>query len=146
MGAQELPLVMDRLTTNSGSVLPNVLNVNTASAEVLSLMPQMDANLAQRIVDARGALEASELKNISWLYTQNIVSADVYKAIAPQLTTRSRQFRIMCIGFGSPCERFRVLEAVVDLADSTPRILYLRDLTKLGLPLEIDLSQEMITR
>ncbi|MBE3071214.1 MAG: hypothetical protein IMZ66_13345 [Planctomycetes bacterium] len=58
--------------------------------------------------------------------------------MAPFVTARSFQFSVRCVGFGVPCGRFRVLEAVLDLSGGEPRVLYLRDITRLGLPLALD--------
>jgi len=38
------------------------------------------------------------------------------------------------VGYGVTSGQFRVLEAIVDLAGGSPQIVYLRDLTRLGLP------------
>ena len=36
-----------------------------------------------------------------------------------------------------PSGRYRVLEAVVDVAAPAPRVVYLRDITRLGLPFDL---------
>ena len=141
VGAVELPVVMDRLTTRPpASPVVGLVNVNTAPAEVLAAMPGMDAGLAQRIVEARRDLDAETRATIAWLYTQNLVDAAAFKAIAPYLTTRSLQFTVRCVGFGVPCGRYRVIEAVVDFSGAAPRIAYLRDISRLGLPFALDVN------
>jgi len=141
--ASNLATVLDRLTAAADPTKPVVglVNVNTASAEVLSVMPGMDANLAQQIVDVRRDLDPSVGTSIAWLYTQNVLTADQFKAVAPYLTARSMQYSVRCIGFGYPCGRYRILEAVLDYSGSTPRIAYLRDITQLGLPFALDPDQ-----
>jgi type II secretory pathway component PulK len=147
VGAAELPLVMDRLTTaptGTTNPLRGLVNINTAPAEVLAVLPGMDAGLAQQIVEARGNLDADTRATTAWLYTQNLVDAAAFKAVAPYITTRSLQFSVRCLGYGVPngtsaaqAGMFRVLEAVVDLSGTTPRIIYLRDITRLGLPFPV---------
>jgi hypothetical protein len=66
------------------------------------------------------------------------LEADRFKEVAPRLTARSYQFSVRCVGFGVPCGQYRVLEAVVDLAGRTPRLAYVRDVTRLGLPFALD--------
>ena len=143
VGAEELPLVMDRLTTqppdNKKPIL-GLVNVNTAPAEVLATLPGLDPSVAQQIVDARRNLDAETLATVAWLYTQNIVDADAFKAVAPMLTARSGQFSVRCVGFGVPCGRFRMLEAVIDVSGRTPRLVYVRDISRLGLPFALDTS------
>ncbi|GAF94804.1 unnamed protein product, partial [marine sediment metagenome] len=138
VGPDELPTVVDRLTVGNQRTLRGRVNVNTARPEVLAALPGLDINRAQDIVDVRMGLSPETKSTIAWLYTQNLVDADAFKEVAPLLTADSRQFLVRCVGFGVPCGRFRVLEAVVDLSGSTPRIAYLRDLTRLGLPFALD--------
>jgi hypothetical protein len=145
VGEAELPVVMDGLTTASpddrAAPLVGLVNVNTAPAEVLSLVPGIDEDLAREIVDVRAGLEAESLRTTAWLYP-TVVSANEYKRIAPRLTARGRQFRVRCVGFGLPSGRYKVIEAVIDIADGDGRIIYLRDLTRLGLP--VPLGAELV--
>lgn len=140
INSQNLALVMDRLTTKpAGSRSLGLVNVNGAPAEVLGALPGMDANLAQRIVDVRGSLDGSTKSTTAWLVTQdNLLTPEQYKQVAPRLTSRSYQYRLRCVGFGWPCGRFRVIEAVIDTSRASGKILYLRDLTRLGLPLALN--------
>jgi len=141
VGADELPVIMDRLTAGSSGSrrrATGLVNINTARAEVLATLPGLDANLAQEIVDVRGSLDAEAKGTVAWLYTQNLLDAEEFKAVAPHVTARGFQFSVRCVGFGVPCGRYRVLEAVVDLAGQTPRIAYLRDITRLGMPFALD--------
>jgi hypothetical protein len=77
------------------------------------------------------------LATIAWLYQEGVVNADKFKEIAPSLTARSYQFHFDVIGYGIPSGRYRVLEVVVDVAPAAPRVIYLRDITRLGLPLDL---------
>jgi len=139
--AQNLADVLDRLTTE-GPVLFGKVNVNTASAEVLAALPGSDEDLADRIVGARTNLDTAARETVAWLYTESLVGADRFKEIAPHLSARSFQFRVRCVAYGWPCGQFRVMEAVIDLALGSPRIVYQRDLTRLGMPFAIDAEQE----
>ena len=137
VGADELPLVMERLTASPPSgqqAVAPVVNVNTASAAVLALVPGLNEGLAGQIVDARASLGLDERSNVAWLYTRNLVEAEAFKQIAPLLATRGYQFHIQCVGYGLPSGRYCVIEAIVDLAGGEPQIVYLRNLTRLGMP------------
>jgi len=132
--AKELPLVMDKLTAGP-AIAFGLVNVNTAPLKVLSILPGMDETLAQRIIDARAEVDAETRKNLAWVFTSGAVDAETFKKIAPLLTTRSFQYHIRCVGFGLPSGRFRTVEAVVDFArGNVPRVLYQRDITRLGQP------------
>jgi DNA uptake protein ComE-like DNA-binding protein len=136
VGADELPTVMEKLSTSPPSNTPiwGLVNVNSASETVLSVLPGIDSVSARDIVDIRSSVDTETKGNLAWLYTQGAVDAETFKTVAPLLTTRGYQFHIRCVGFGSPTGRFRIVEAVVDLARGAPRIVYLRDITSLGLP------------
>ncbi len=137
VGAAELPKVLDVLTATglvAGGKHFGLININSAPPQVLAALDGIDENLARRIADARGSLEAEAKGSIAWLYSEGLVDAAAFKRIAPRLTARSFQYRIRCVGFGVPCGQYRILEAVVDLAGRRPRIGYLRDVTALGVP------------
>jgi len=141
VGAPELPDVLDRLTSE-GIVLLGKVNVNTAPAEVLAALGGFDEELADRIVGARTSVDPEAMATIAWLYTEGVVDADTFKVIAPSLTARSFQFHVRCVAYGWPCGQYRVIEAVIDTARGAPRIVYQRDLTRLGVPFAIDAEQE----
>jgi hypothetical protein len=50
------------------------------------------------------------------------------------------------VGYGVPAGRFRVAEVVLDIAGKSPRIRYLRELTRLGLPIAMDADGQWIRR
>ena len=133
----QLPLVLDLLTTEAADGRDGLLNVNTASSAVLTTLPGVDPALADAIVSARAGLDPERRATIAWLYQDGIVDADKFKALAPRLTARAAQFHCGVIGYGQPSGRFRVLEAVIDTGGAAPRIVYLRDLTRLGLPFSL---------
>ena len=145
VGPGDLPDVLDRLTTE-GPVLFGKVNVNTAPVEVLAALPGFDEELADRIVRTRADIDPAAKETPAWLYTENIVSADTFKVMAPMLTARSYQFRLRCVAYGQPCGQFRVIEAVIDLARSAPRVVYQRDLTRLGMPFAVDVELEERTQ
>jgi DNA uptake protein ComE-like DNA-binding protein len=138
----ELATVLDRLTiaTDPKKPITGLVNVNTAPPEVLAALPGLDPNLAQQIVDARRDMESDAKASIAWLYTQNLLDAAAFKSVAPYLTARSYQYTVRCIGFGVPCGRYRVIEAVVDVSGKSPRVVYLRDISRLGLPFALDVD------
>lgn len=140
VNAEELEVIMNRTTTARQRVEIGLVNVNTASAAVLAAIPGLDAALAREIVDARLELPASARGNVAWLYSNGVVDAQTFRQIAPRLTARGYQYHIRSIGFSVPGGQYRVVEAVVDVGRGTPRIIYLRDLTRLGVPLALDVE------
>ena len=62
------------------------------------------------------------------------MDAAKFRLIAPHLTARASQFRFQVLGYGIPSGRFCILQAMVDVSGDEPRVVALRDLTRLGLP------------
>ncbi|MCX5682978.1 MAG: type II secretion system protein GspK [Planctomycetota bacterium] len=140
---EQLAAVLDELTTlpvDKSKPILGLVNVNTASAEALAVLPGMDPNLAQQIVDARRDLDTETKSSPAWLYTQNLLDAAAFKMVAPYLTTRSFQYSLRCVGFGVPCGRYRVLEVVVDMGGGTPRVVYMRDISRTGMPFALNVE------
>jgi DNA uptake protein ComE-like DNA-binding protein len=141
VGADELPTVMERLRVAETDSAWQGVNVNTAPAEVLATLPGADEYLAQRIVDYRSGLSVEEQRTCAWLYTRGVLDAEQFKEIAPHVTTRSTRYEVRCLGFGVPCGRFCTLEATLDVSGERPRIVFLRDITRLGLPFVPDADE-----
>lgn len=144
--AEALAVVLDRLTTRDGGREARwlgLVNVNSASVDVLASLPDIDENLAQRIVDERSVLSSEERRTIAWLYGSNLVDAETFQRLAERLTARSFQVRLRCMGFRWPSGQFCTLEAVIDRSEGKSRIVYLRDLTRVGRPLtpEVDVVE-----
>jgi len=146
VGSSELPEVVDRLTVLPGKIVLGKVNINTAPVQVLAALPGFDADLAEQIVSLREQLDAPAKETVAWPYTENLVSADRFKEIVPSLTARSWQFHVRCVAYGWPCGQYRVVEAVIDMAAKTPRVIYQRDMTRMGMPLAIDVEQEQMQR
>ncbi len=151
VGPGNLERVMDKLTTGGvvhpatrQEVLFGRVNLNTAPVEVLRALPGLEEGAAEQIVAIRGGLSPWQRATTAWIYTQNVVSADVFKMVSPFVTARSYQYRVRSFGYSTEAGRLCVLEAVIDLAGTSGsaasgfaaagRITYLRDLTHLGVP------------
>jgi hypothetical protein len=134
VGAKELPTILDQLTTTFAARLVGLINVNTASAKVLHGVPGIGEAKADSIVQHRESLPPEQKGSIAWLYADGVLTAEEFRLAAPHLTTNSRQFRFNVLGYSLPSGRFRAFEVVIDTADKAPQIIYLRDITRLGLP------------
>lgn len=141
IGKDSLATVLDRFTGQAEPRLVGRINVNTAPAAVLQLVPGIDNALAESILSARRNLPAERRASVAWIHVENLVEAEKFREIAPFLTTRSLQFRFNVLGYASRSGRFRVLEAVIDAASRPVRLVYLRDLTRLGQPFPITLDE-----
>ena len=131
---ENLAELLNSYTLNSKQILPGKVNINTAPANILAQVPGIDENLATTIASTRVSITPEKSRSIAWLLETGVVSIEQFKALEPHLTARSFQFHVQVVGYGMPSLRFRRLEAIIDLIGPKPRIIYLRDLTKLGVP------------
>ena len=107
-------------------------------------LPGISRELAVKIEDFRTQPEA-DLSNIGWLL--DVMEPSELQKFANMITTRSYQFRIHALGrIGTPYDptlraeevperprAFKRMVAVYDrLAQPEPRLVYWKDLTKLG--------------
>src|SRR6185369_4092171 len=103
--------IADEVTTDQGSDLPGLININTASLEVLSCLPGLTRELAQAIISFRQS--NGFFANTAWLLKVPGFNRDLLKQLAPRVTARSETFRILSEGrIGSSGVRRRVQEIV----------------------------------
>lgn len=142
VGKAELSSLLDRFSVTNETRLIGLVNLNTASAKILAALPGSDSGLAEAIVSARVGLSPEARHTPAWLYQEGLVNADLFKKMAPRLTTRGYQFHFHVLAYGVPAGTYRVIEAVIDTAVQPPAILLLRDLTRLGLPVGMGTLKE----
>ncbi len=139
----DLGQLMDNYTTDAQQIRPGRVNINTAPPSILAQVEGLDETLANRIVSTRQGLSPETSRSIAWLLEVGLLDPEQFKQIEPRITARSFQFQIQVIGYALPSGKYCVIEAIVDLIGPEPRILYLRDLTKLGIPYHFNPQQEL---
>ncbi len=112
-----------------------LVNVYTASKDVLMTLPGMDEGLATKIVESRGATSADK-SNTEWV--SELVGSDVYSQIQRYLTTKSDVFVVDSVGRVSGKPVFRRIRAVIDRRNGSARVIYWRDITSLGPPFRFE--------
>jgi competence ComEA-like helix-hairpin-helix protein len=116
---QLLMEIGDDLTAQSGGDMPGVVNINTASLEVLACLPGLSRELAQAIVSYRKS--SGFFPNTACLLSVPGVTRDIFKQVASRVSVRSETFRILSEGkVTSTGTRQRIQEIVhVGLNDLT---------------------------
>jgi competence ComEA-like helix-hairpin-helix protein len=95
--SQELLIeIADQLTADEASLQPGVVNVNTASLEVLACLPGITRELAQAIISHRSS--SGFLDNIAQLLRVPGITPDLFEGLARRVTTRSETYRILAEG------------------------------------------------
>jgi type II secretory pathway component PulK len=155
--------VVDRVTVVDGNAVQGLININTASKKVLEMIPGLTADDVSRLTTYRTQLGA-DLSTLGWL-ADALASAEQPQAavqklqqIVPFLTTRAYQFRFDVVArIGPKSEReststsvksmdpsaapppARVMRRMTVIYDKTAgRIVYARDITRLGQPYPIE--------
>ena len=139
--AEEFAPIADALTTRNGDYIPGLVNVNTASAEVLACLPGIGADRATKLVAARANRAVAADVNIAWagdvLEPQNAIQA------GPFLTAASYQASADVAAVGRNGRGYRRTRFVIDTSAGAPRIIYRRDLSGLGWALGSEARQTL---
>ena len=112
--------IADNVTANRSRRESGLININTASLDVLACLPQVDPQLAQQIISYRQS--SGFFPNVAWLLKISGITHDIFKQVAPLVTARSETYRILCEGeINSTGVRQRIQMIVhVGLKDVTP--------------------------
>ena len=106
---QEFGSIVDQITRTDDPVVSGLININTASQEILQLLPGMDADKVQAIISRResqpedseraealeeAGIEGNPFENISQLLEVEGIDMDTFRQIAELVTYRSHGFLI----------------------------------------------------
>ncbi len=122
---QLLMQIADDLSVTSDKDQTGLLNLNTASLEALLCLPGMDRERAQAIVNY--AQSQGSFSNIAWLLKVPGMDRQLFKQIAPLVTTRSETFRILGEGRIKSTGTSQRIQAVVRVDRSDVTMLSYRE-------------------
>jgi DNA uptake protein ComE-like DNA-binding protein len=106
--------ICDDVTVDNASTLKGVVNINTASVEVLMCLNGLTRDLARNIVSHRQS--SGYFANIAGLLKVDGITLDLFKQIAPRVTARSETFRILSEGRVTSTGARERIEVVVRLS------------------------------
>lgn len=114
-------------TSNVGKI-----NINTAPREVLLTLPGLTDSDVDSILSQRPSASASDPTDTTW--AQTVLSG---KTEAQQLITgQAYQYSADIVAVSANGRSFKRVRVVIDIRNTTPRIIYRRDLTEFGWPLD----------
>jgi competence ComEA-like helix-hairpin-helix protein len=118
--------IADDLTTQTGAERTGLVNINTASLEVLCCLPGVSRELAQAIISFRQS--SGFFANVAWLLKVPGMTQDLFKQVCPRVTARSETFRILSEGkVTSTGARQRIQEIVHVGLHSVTTVSYRED-------------------
>lgn len=142
MTAQEFGEIFDQLTTG-GPAKSGLVNVNTAPAQVLMCLADgvLQQSDADTIVAARAGADQS---NLAWFFSALSPSSKIVQ-LAPLITDRSYQYSADIVAVSGDGRSFRRVRIVADGSSTTTpsKIIYRKDLTSLGWPLDPAIRKAM---
>jgi DNA uptake protein ComE-like DNA-binding protein len=115
----------DDITTGGGDALPGVINVNTASLDVLICLPGVSRELAQAIISRRQS--SGYFNNIGELLNVSSLSRDILKQMAPLICTRSETYRLLGEGRIKSTGARQRIEATIHIGLNSQQILSWRE-------------------
>lgn len=119
------------LTASPGDYRTGAINVATAPREVLACLPGVTEEQAIELCTAREALDAEQLKSVTWLTT--VLDPDTCRLAGPHVTAQGWQVGIDVVAVGKSGNGFRRLLAVLDTEEGN--VIYRRDMAREGWPL-----------
>ena len=131
---EEFGQLEDRITASNESTVQGLVNVNTASRSVLASLPGLDEGDAEELISARAGRE----NDGTTVWAAGTLPKEKALLIGGSVTGRSFQYRadiVSAVAGGRAWKRYRVF---VDAASSPARVLYFKDLTHLGWPLDAE--------
>ena len=130
---EEFKKIADKLTTSNARNLEGLINVNTAPRRVLLCLPELDESDVDALL-AKRTETGTDLTTIAWV--AEALPADKAIAIGGAITTTSRQYSADIVALSGDGRAWKRYRAVIDTRESPMRVVFWKDLTHLGWPLD----------
>ncbi|MDR3460389.1 MAG: type II secretion system protein GspK [Verrucomicrobiae bacterium] len=153
MSADDFGRIVSDVTTSTNTYLRGRINVNTASADVLTAVfmglnvdQQTAEGAAQTLVTYRQQ-NPDNLASVAWVYDA-LGSSTVVQTLqrGDYITTHSFQFTADIAGVGAFGRGYRRVRFIFDVSDGSPKILYRQDLSRLGWALGEKARQNLLAK
>ena len=129
----EFAKLADRLKSTTATSLRGMINVATAPSLVLQCLPTLESSDADALIALRENA-STDLTNVAWV-TQALTRAKAV-AIGGLITSRTYQFSADIVSVSKDGRAFRRCRIVVDARKSPPTVVYRKDMTGYGWPLD----------
>lgn len=146
MTMSEFSQVATNFTASTNSLTDGRVNVNKASAAVLTCLLDGDTAAAQQLVSYRQN-NPDNLTSIAWVIDalgQSFPDALTALEAGDYVTTQSYQFTADVAALGPYGRGYRRIKYVLDTSSGSPTIIYRQDLTHLGWALGKEVRQKYV--
>jgi competence ComEA-like helix-hairpin-helix protein len=135
----DMKAIVDKVTISDDEVLQGKVNINTAPLEILKMLPGLDEEKAQAIIDRRtlaegltstamtsqeGGQETGPFTSIGQLLDVQGIDENTFKSLVGNVACRSQAFRIQSEGRSSDRKIIQDCIAVVDRSGNRVKIRY----------------------
>lgn len=132
-----LPTLLDQFTITDETDIRGRININEARLSVLMAIPSMPEDLPEKIIEVRsqrlsGATTADRFATAGWLLIEGLVDLPTMVELDSSITARGEVFRMQVVGHSDRGGTIARVEAVVDASSYAPKILYQRNLSRIG--------------
>ena len=138
MTAEEFDQVHDFMTTSGNRTLRGLININTAPPAVLRCLAGLDEGDVDKLLGRRRGIDttAQGSNGIAWVAETLTPERAAAAKLGSQITTRTGQWSADILAASGNGRAFKRVRIVVDTREGTPRIVYRRDLTHRGWPMD----------
>jgi hypothetical protein len=131
-----LDLIQDDLTDSTAQILQRRVNVNAAPAGVLRCISGLDDTDADKLIAQRAGNDPTS-DSIAWV--ADALGRDKAVAIGNRITWKTLQYSADIVATSGNGRSFKRVRIVVDTQSGTPQIVYRRDITDRGWPMDKEL-------
>jgi type II secretory pathway component PulK len=137
LSRSELALIEDYVTNTADQTLVGKVNVNTAPREVLLALGGFTEEDVSTLISNRSSAITDSPYSLAWVYDTLGTSANTRMELAgPMLIARGAQYSADIVAASANGRGFRHVRIVVDTSTTPARIIYRRDLTDRGWPMD----------
>jgi type II secretory pathway component PulK len=129
----EFELIKDDISYTNGQTLQQVINFNAAPPAVLRSIDGLELEDADKLVAARSGNDPTS-DSIAWI--ADALGRDKAVAIGRRVTWRTFQYSADILAVSGNGRAFKRVRIVVDTRSGTPQIVYRRDNTDRGWPMD----------
>lgn len=130
----------DDILTISTNAVEGLINVNTASADVLFTLPGLEWNDAESLVAWRNN-NPDSLTSVGWI--TEVLEDDVARRIGGLITDKGFQYTADISAVGRNGRGYRRTRMVFDISEDAPKIVYRREMSRSGWALGVITRQAL---
>jgi len=141
MTQEEFGRISDAITTRAGDYVSGLVNINTASEQVLACIPGIGSEKAGSVVATRLSRGQTDT-SIVWLV--DVIGEEGAIQAGRFITGQSWQCSADIAAVGRHGRGYRRVRVVIDSSSGTPKVVYRRDLSSLGWALGSEVRQQAV--